>query len=61
MKTFTMITVAILPLSFIAALLTIPASSTPLLGHPHDFALIIITMIVTELLLILLMRLKKWI
>ena len=61
LKIFTMITVAFLPLTFIAGLFGMHTEHEPITGHPQDFWLIIIIMIVVELLLILLMRLKKWI
>lgn len=61
MKIFTVMTVAFLPLTFIAGLFGMHSKHSPILGHPHDFALILIVMVVIELLLILFMRLKKWI
>lgn len=61
MKMFTAMTVAFLPLTLIASLFGMHAKSAPILGHPHDFLLIIIMMVVIELLLILFLRLKKWI
>lgn len=61
MKIFTVMTVAFLPLTFIAGLFGMHAKHSPILGHPHDFALILILMVVIELLLLLYMRLKKWI
>ncbi|MGB4076681.1 MAG: CorA family divalent cation transporter [Minisyncoccia bacterium] len=60
MKVFTIINVAILPLSFIAAAFTIPAEHAPIIGRDHDFWIIIMVMIVVELLLILFLRLRKW-
>ena len=59
MKTFTMMTVAFLPLMFIAAIFGMHAKNAPILGHAHDFLLIVILMVVVELLLILYLRLKK--
>jgi len=61
LKIFTMITVAFLPLTFIAGLFGMHTEYEPLTGHPYDFWLIIIIMLVVELLLILYMKLKKWI
>lgn len=61
MKVFTMMTVAFLPLTFIAGIFGMHAKNGPILGHQHDFLLIMILMIVVELLLILFLRLKKWI
>ncbi len=61
MKTFTVLTVAFLPLTFIAGLFGMHAKSAPILGMPHDFSLILIVMFIVEMLLILYMRLKKWI
>lgn len=59
MKTFTMMTVAFLPLTFIAGIFGMHAKNAPLLGHAHDFALILLLMFGVELLLILYLRLKK--
>ncbi len=61
MKMFTAMTVAFLPLTLIAGVFGMHAKNGPILGHPHDFLLIMILMIVVELLLILFLRLKKWI
>ncbi len=61
MKIFTTMTVAFLPLTFIAGVFGMHAKYPPILGHQHDFALIIIFMVVVELLLILYLRIKKWI
>lgn len=61
MKTFTVITIGFLPLTFIAGIFGMHTKHGPILGHPHDFALILILMVIVELLLILYMRLKKWI
>ncbi len=61
MKTFTVLTVGFLPLTFIAGLFGMHTKYGPILGLEHDFALIIIVMVIVELLLILFMRLRKWI
>lgn len=61
MKMFTAMTVAFLPLTLIAGIFGMHAKNGPILGHPHDFLLIMILMIVVELLLILFLRVKKWI
>lgn len=61
MKIFTVLTVAFLPLTFIAGIFGMHTKHGPILGHPHDFALIVIFMVIVELVLILFMRLKKWI
>jgi magnesium transporter len=61
MKIFTMMTVAFLPLTFIAGVFGMHAKNPPILGHPHDFALILVLMVIVELLLILYLRFKKWI
>ncbi len=61
MKIFTTMTVAFLPLTFIAGLFGMHTVHEPILGRPHDFILVLLIMFVVELLLILCMRLKKWI
>ncbi len=61
MKIFTTMTVAFLPLTFIAGIFGMHTKHGPILGHPHDFALILLLMVVVELLLILYLRIKKWI
>ena len=61
MKVFTFMSVAFLPLTLIAALFGMHAKHAPILGHPNDFWVIILFMLAIELLLILYMRLKKWI
>lgn len=61
MKIFTVITIAFLPLTFLAALFTMHTQHTPLLGSPNDFYLVLILMFVVEMLLLLFMRIKKWI
>ncbi len=60
LKIFTLLTVAFLPLTFIAGLFGMHTEFEPITGHPFDFWLILILMFVVELLLILFMRLKKW-
>jgi magnesium transporter len=61
MKVFTFMSVAFLPLTLIAALFGMHAKHAPILGHEHDFWIIILFMLAIEMLLILYMRLKKWI
>lgn len=61
MKIFTVLTVAFLPLTFIASLFGMHTDYEPITGHPHDFWLILIIMLIVELLLLLFMRLRKWI
>lgn len=61
MKIFTGITVAMLPLNFIAVTLTIPAAHTPILGTHHDFWIIMGIMIVVEFCVLLFLKHKKWI
>lgn len=61
MKIFTFMSVAFLPLMLIAALFGMHAKHPPILGTPHDFWIIILCMVVIELILLLYMRVKKWI
>lgn len=61
MKIFTGITVAVLPLNFIAAALTIPAEHTPILGTHFDFWIVVIIMAIVEVFVLAFLRLKKWI
>jgi magnesium transporter len=61
MKVFTFMSVAFLPLTLIASLFGMHAKFPPILGVPNDFWIIILFMIAIELMLLLYMRLKKWI
>jgi len=61
MKIFTGITVAMLPLNFIAAALTIPAKHTPIIGTYLDFWIILGIMIIVEAFVLLFLRHKRWI
>lgn len=61
MKTFTAMTVAFLPLTLIAGLFGMHTKHGPILGTTHDFLQIIAIMVIVELLLIVFLRLKKWI
>lgn len=61
MKIFTFMSVAFLPLMFIAGLFGMHAKYPPILGNHYDFWIIVIIMVVIELILLLFMRLKKWI
>jgi Mg2+ and Co2+ transporter CorA len=61
MKIFTGITVAVLPLNFIAAALTIPAAHTPIIGTHLDFWVIVGVMVVVEIFVLAFLRHKKWI
>lgn len=60
MKTFTAISVIFLPLTLIAAIFGMHTEYEPLTGHPLDFWIILSIMAVTGLLLIIFMRLKRW-
>lgn len=60
MKTFTAISVVFLPLTLIAAIFGMHTEYEPLTGHPLDFWIILSIMAVTGLLLIIFMRLKRW-
>lgn len=61
MKIFTVINVAILPLTLIAGLFGMHAKFPPILGTPHDFWSIVGLMIVVEVLLIIFLRVRRWI
>lgn len=61
MRIFTVINVAILPLALIAALFGMHAKHPPILGTPHDFWIIIGLMVLVEVLMLLFLRLKRWI
>jgi magnesium transporter len=60
MKTFTAITVVILPITLVADLFTIPALHVPFLTYEHGFLIIIAIMVVVEAALLLFLKLKKW-
>lgn len=61
MKTLTILASLILPMSFIAALFTVPAKFTPILGEKNDFWLIGGIMIIVALCFFVFMKRKKWI
>lgn len=61
MKIFTAITVAMLPLTLIASLFGMHAKFAPILGTPHDFWTIIGVMVIVEIILLALLRYKRWI
>lgn len=61
MKIFTAIAVAMLPLNFIAALFTIPAEHAPIIGTTHDFWILVGIMLAVEAVLLVFLRIKKWI
>lgn len=61
MKMFTVMTVAFLPLTFIAGIFGMHTKYGPILGLQHDFLAIIFLMVIVEVLLLLVMRLRKWI
>ena len=61
MKVFTVITVAFLPVTLIAAIFGMHTEFEPLTGSPNDFWIIIALMIAVEVVLFALMKWKKWI
>ncbi len=60
MKTFTGITVLVLPLSLIAGLFGMHVKHAPILGHPFDFWLILSMMLVISIFLFIYLRYRKW-
>lgn len=60
MKTFTAITVILLPTTLIAGLFGMHAKNAPILGHPLDFWIIVSIMVVIAAVLFIVMRLKRW-
>ena len=61
MKTLTVLASLVLPMSFIAAALTVPAKFTPILGAQNDFWIILAIMFVVALVLFIFMKVRKWI
>ncbi len=61
MKTLTIVVFLTMPMSLIAAILTIPTSNTPFIGHPDDFWLILGGMGAVVIALLIFVRLRKWI
>jgi len=59
-KTLTIFTVLTAPTALIAAIFTIPASNIPFLGNPHGFLIIMGITLVLSLLLLIFMKIKKW-
>lgn len=59
MKTFTAITISFLPLSVLAAIFTIPALHTPIIGSHFDFWVIVLLMILVEIVLLGFLRMRR--
>lgn len=60
LKMFTAITVAFLPLTFVAGLFGMHTEYEPIIGMPHDFWVIVGLMVVLEVLLLAFLRAKRW-
>ena len=60
LKMFTAITVAFLPLTFIAGLFGMHTEFEPIIGMQYDFWIIIGLMLFLEVLLLLFLRAKRW-
>ena len=60
MKTFTILAFITLPLTLFSSLFAMNTSSTPIVGHPFDFAIILGIMAVAALALLLFFKHKKW-
>lgn len=61
MKTFTAIALATFPLTLIAAVFTVPAKHTPILGSYLDFWIIVGIMVLVDVLLFWYLKAKRWI
>ena len=61
MKTFTILAFITFPLTLFSSLFAIEAKSTPIVGHPHDFWIILGIMTSAVLIMFSIFRLKKWI
>ncbi len=60
MKIFTIMAFTTFPLTLIAALFAIPAESTPILGRPHDFWIIIGFMALAVSIMLVFFKRRNW-
>ena len=60
MKVFTIMAFTTFPLTLIATLFAIPAQATPILGQPHDFWIIVGSMILTICTMLFMFKRRKW-
>ena len=60
MKTLTMMSFVIFPLSLIAGVFGMDTKYSPILGHPHDFAIIISIMFGATAAMFIYFKYKKW-
>lgn len=61
MKVFTAITVILLPMTLIAGIFGMHTQYEPLMGHPHDFWIVLSIMLGVGLITAVFLRHKKWI
>jgi Mg2+ and Co2+ transporter CorA len=59
-KTFTILAFSTFPLTLVAALLSIPTNTKPIIGMPNDFWIIVGTMGVALLTMFAIFKIKKW-
>lgn len=60
MKKLTVITFIVMPLTLIASLFTMPVTSTPIIGLPHDFWIILFIMVLCSGFSALFVLRKRW-
>ncbi len=61
MKSLTIVVFLTLPVNLIALIFTIPAENIPVIGHPLDFWIIFGGMLFATMMLLVIIRSKKWI
>ncbi|MEN9342365.1 MAG: hypothetical protein RIQ54_621 [Candidatus Parcubacteria bacterium] len=59
-KTFTILAFSTFPLTLVAALLSIPTNTKPIIGMPNDFWIIVGTMGIALLTMFAIFKIKKW-
>lgn len=60
MRTLTIFSVIIFPLTLLATIFSMRTEDTPLINHPHGFWLIIVSMLLCSLVMIIFFKRKKW-